>query len=301
MSTFKQRLQRTFRKALRPLLEEYFPEKKQFNDASAQVLLRMNYQQRLLQKLPLPTFDDVEFRAYSQTGEDGILLYVFSVLGVTNKRVLEICAGNGIECNAANLLINHGWHGLLFDGNDINVKIARDYYAGSKDTPVIGPKCVHAWLTKENINSLIEEHGFAGEPDLLSLDIDGNDYWLWEAMTCISPRVVILEYENAWGPHRAVTQAYKADSHWKPHPLSLPTCGASLAAFVKLGQRKGYRLVGCNRMCFNAIFVRNDVGTDILPEVSPETCFSHPIAQYRMNVVNENQHLLPTAQNWVDV
>jgi hypothetical protein len=301
MSTFKQRFQRSLRKAIRPLLEEYFPEKKQFNDSSTQVLLRMHYQQRLHQKLPMPKFDDVEFRAHSQTGEDGILLFVFSVLGATNKRVLEVCAGNGYECNAANLIINHGWQGLLFDGNQGNIDAANEYYLACKDTPLLRPNCVHAWLTTDNMDALIQEHGFAGEVDLLSLDIDGNDYWLWQSMECVSPRVVILEYENAWGPHRAVTQAYKPDSVWKPHPLSLPTAGASLSAFVKLGRRKGYRLVGCNRMCYNAVFVRNDVGADILPEISTEACFSYPVAQKRMSTVEENQDIIDTVQYWVDV
>src|SRR5215831_18093539 len=82
-----------------------------------QVLLRQQYRELANRGGPLPDFADVEFRCNSQNGEDGILLYIFSLIGMTTHMALEICAGDGIECNAANLILNHGFHGLLFDGN----------------------------------------------------------------------------------------------------------------------------------------------------------------------------------------
>ena len=92
-----------------------------------QVLLRLQYQDLARRRVDLPTLEDVEFRCHSQNGEDGILLYIFALLGTTNRKVVEICAGDGIECNAANLLVNHGWNGLLFDGDDEQIARGRAF------------------------------------------------------------------------------------------------------------------------------------------------------------------------------
>jgi hypothetical protein len=215
---------------------------------------------------------DSGFRCFSQSDEDGLLLYVFSLVGTTNKRVVEICAGDGIECNASNLIVNHGWSGLLFDGNEQNIAVGNRFYARIRDTYGRAPILVHAWITAEKVNSLVAHHQFDGEIDLLSLDLDGMDYWIWKALTCVRPRVVILEFTPRWGPYQTVTLPYKPD--FRLDFEREPWChGASLGAFVKLGRERGYRLVGTNRFGFNAIFVRNDVGQNVLAEVSPAECF----------------------------
>ena len=225
-------------------------------------------------KIYLPKIEDVGFRVFSQNDEDGILLYIFSLIGTSNKKVVEICCGNGIQCNAANLIINHGWHGLLFDGNEVNIKIGRAFYSQCADTFLFPPIFVHAWIDAKNINSLILDHGFKGEVDLLSIDMDGIDYWIWKAIECINPRVVVLEFQDIWGTDKSVTIPYKPDfNRMDIHP---DYCGASLPAFVKLGHEKGYRLVGCNRYGFNAFFIRSDIGEDVFPEISPVQCFKHP-------------------------
>jgi hypothetical protein len=129
----------------------------------------------------------------------------------------------------------------------------------------------------ENVNSLISDNGFAGDVDLLSLDIDGMDYWVWRALLCISPRVVILEFNPVWGPDRAVSIPYQADYRldFSRYPYY---AGGSLSAFVKLGREKGYRFVGTQRLGFNALFIRSGVGEDLLPEISPRQFFErHPI------------------------
>jgi hypothetical protein len=143
---------------------------------AVQLLLRQKYRELLHNHLPLPELGDTEFRCFSQNGEDGILLYIFSILGTTNRRVVEISAGDGIECNSANLIINHGWHGLLFDGDEQNISRGKDFYAKCQDTFAAPPTQVASWVTAENVNSLIADNGFAGDVDLLSLDIDGMDY-----------------------------------------------------------------------------------------------------------------------------
>lgn len=271
-------------------------ERKQIDEIGSvgkgmQLLLALKYQEMRHASVPLPRFADVEFRAYSQNGEDGILLYLFSLLGTADKTCVEICAGNGIECNCANLLINHGWTGLLVDGNPANVEEGRRFYARSRDTFSWPPLFLHSWVTAENVNALIARSGLCGDIDLLSLDMDGMDYWVWRAITCVRPRVVMLEYEATWGPQRSLTRPYRSDFATD----GLPYAGASLAAFIKLGRAKGYRLVGCNRYCFNAVFLREDVGPDLFPEVPASSCFDHP----RFQVLTSEQ--IARDGQWIEV
>lgn len=245
-----------------------------------QLNLMLAYQQLLRDKHPLPTFDQVEFRCFSQNGEDGILHFIFSLIGTTNKRCVEACAGDGIECNTANLVVNHGWLGLMFDGNERNVKRGNYFYKTMRSTSVWSPRFVKAWITAENINTLIESNGFSGEIDLLSLDMDGVDWWVWKALTVVQPRVVVLEYKHIWGPDASVTVPYSPDFYAGKDGKSVYYNGASLAAFVKLARERNYRLIGVERLGFNAFFLRNDIGMDIFPEVSPQACFDHPMNQW---------------------
>ena len=237
-----------------------------------QVQLRLQYQSLVRQGCDLPSFADVEFKCFSQNGEDGILLYLFSLIGADYRTAVEICAGDGIECNAANLIVNHGWQGLLFDADREQVARGAAFYAACRTTWVSPPTFVQAWITAENVNTLVGSHGPPGPVDLLSLDIDGNDYWVWNALDCIQPRVVVLEFNGSCGPDRSIAMSYDPD-----YRLDLATppyrCGASLAAFAKLGRVKGYRLVGVQSFGFNAFFVREGIGEDVLPEVSPGECY----------------------------
>ncbi|NDJ61548.1 MAG: hypothetical protein GYB67_10515, partial [Chloroflexi bacterium] len=139
-----------------------------------QIQLRQHYQ-ALLNTNPalLPALHETEFRIYSQHGEDGIIHYIFSIIGATTKRCVEICAGDGIQCNSANLIIHHGWDGLLFDGDAKNVERGRRFYQVTPDTISYPPVFELAWITRDNINDLIRRAGFAGEVDLLTIDIDG--------------------------------------------------------------------------------------------------------------------------------
>src|SRR5262249_16934111 len=133
---------------------------------------------------------------------------------------------------------------------------------------------VHAWIEAENVNALVVEYGFAGEIDLLALDLDGVDYWIWKALTCVQPRVIVLEYQDIWGPDKAVTVPYRRDfDRMAVHPDYF---GASVSVFVKVGREKGYRLVGTNRYGYNAFFVRSGLAEDILPEIPVSVCFDHP-------------------------
>ena len=198
------------------------------------------------------------------------------MIGTTNKCAIETCAGVGFESNCANLILNHGWYGLLFDGDANNVAVGRNFFASNPRTSSKPPKCVQAWITKDNINGLISENGIKGEIDLLTIDVDGNDYWIWDAIECVQPRVVVVECQaNNWGADRAVTMPYQEDFVWDlSHGSGEVYCGASLPAFVNLGKKKGYRLVGVERHGFNAFFIRNDIRSGVLPERSAEECLN---------------------------
>ena len=248
-------------------------------DVCAQLQLMMTYRRAVEEGRPLPAPADVGFKAFSQTNEDGILLFIFSVVGVANRRCVEICAGDGLECNTANLIINHGWHGLLVDGDTRLVDRGVRFYAKLPQTKVFPPRFVQSWVTRSSINAVVTGNGFSGEVDLLSLDLDGIDYWIWEALDAVSPRVVVVEYQDILGPERVWTVPYADDFSWRDYPTTngVPNlAGASLAAYVALARRKGYRLVAVNRYGYNAFFVKNGLADDLLKEILAHNCFDHP-------------------------
>ena len=246
------------------------------NEVAAQRVLMHQY--RLLAAKGnewLPCIRDVGFRKYSQFEEDGILLYIFSPISPINRKCVEICAGNGRQCNTANLIINHGWWGHLFDGNAQNVKAGVNFFSKNKDTCFYPPLFTRAWITAENVNAQIEKSGVSGPIDFLSLDIDGMDYWIWKAISVIEPRVVVCETHNPIPPDRALTVPYDPGFIFESENFR----GASLAAMCKLGRDKGYRLIGTHRFGFNAFFIKNGVGEAFFPEVDTASCVNDPYSE----------------------
>jgi len=223
----------------------------------------------------LPGFKDVGFRKYSQFEEDGILLYIFALIRPINRKCVEICAGNGRQCNTANLIINHGWWGHLFDGSEQQSKAGVEWYSKNKDTFLYPPRFTNAWITVEDVNDQIERSGVSGPIDLLSLDIDGMDYWVWKAITIIEPQVVVCETNNGIPPEKALTVAYEPGFVFESENF----LGASLAAMCKLGREKGYRLIGSHRFGFNAFFMKNGLGEEFFPAVDPASCVGDPYSE----------------------
>lgn len=219
---------------------------------------------------------DCGFRVFSQFEEDGKILFILASIGMKNSRFVEIGADDGLNSNCANLALNFGWSGLFVDGNIRSVNRGRYFY--KKYPHPHGDKPVfHAGkVTRENINEILEQYGFIGEVDLLSIDIDGNDYWIWDAIDVMSPRIVIIETHIIYEEKDIVVPYDPEYSFPGRHPQYH---GASPVAMVKLASRKGYRLVGANQLGFNFIFVRNDEGAAILREVSISEVLNHPSAQ----------------------
>ena len=240
-----------------------------------------------------------ELRVYSQNGEDGILLYIFSKIGVTNRTFVEFGVGEGKQCNTANLCLNLGWRGLMMDSSRPHVYSALRYYRhlgkGAADV-----KILHCNVTAENINSTLLQNGLGGDIDLLSIDIDGNDYWVWKAIDAIAPRVVVIEYNPLLGHTQSLTVKYDPNfDRFGIHSSGIHH-GASLAAMERLGSTKGYTLVGCDSSGVNAFFVRRDLARGKISAVSPEDAY-YPSARWSSKLSLEKQFDLADSLDFIKV
>jgi len=224
----------------------------------------------------LPPFGSTGFKVFSQFEEDGLLLYLFSLIGEGSKTFIEIGANDGINSNCSNLAIHFGWSGLFFEGDERLIKRGRKFYAKTPTPYHPKPKYVQAIIKAENINELIEQNGLKGDIELLSIDIDGNDYWVWNALTVVKPKVVIIETHTEFGTENIVVPYDPNYMYPGKHPVYH---GASVIAMNKLAQRKGYRLVGANDLGINQIYIREDLLVNEVPTVTPESTLWHPIAK----------------------
>ncbi|MFN3665791.1 MAG: hypothetical protein ACK4S0_06520 [Sediminibacterium sp.] len=193
-----------------------------------------------------------EFQAFSQVGDDGIIEEIFKRIGVTNQYFIEFGVEDGTETNSTYLLYK-GWKGLWMDGSEANIKAIHQHC--SKAIARGDLKAIQAFITAENIEFLFQQAGVPTEPDLLSIDIDRNDLYVWKAINQYKPRVVIVEYNAVFRPGCEFVVDYDAAAMWD----GSSNTGASLDAFCKLGESKGYKLVGCCFAGVNAYFVREDL------------------------------------------
>lgn len=266
------------------------------NSTVSQLVLKNSYQSGCLQRQF--SLADAGFKIFSQHEEDGIIWYIFSLIGHTNKKCLEMCCGTGFESNTANLIVNHFWTGLLFDGDKTNVQVARRFFGSHKNTRIFPPKVIQAWITAENINQLIEKNGFKGEIDLFSLDVDGVDYYLMKNLEIISPRVIVLEFNHLLGFEKSLSIPYDSSFVAEFSADGSDYAGASLPAFVKLLRQKNYRFIGTNRFATNAFFIRNDIVCSALEEiVDLSLCFKHDRAVYGM----QERYKRIAHKPWVEV
>jgi hypothetical protein len=205
-----------------------------------------------------------EFQVYSQWGEDGAIQWLLSRLRGVEKVFVEFGVESYTEANTRFLLVEHNWTGLVMDASAENLaRLRGDPVFWRHD---LRAEC--AMVTRENVNGLLARNGIEGEIGLLSIDIDGNDYWVWDAITAIAPAIVVIEYNARFGPERAVTIPYDPAFLRSAAHYSCIYYGASLAALTRLGNRKGYALVGCNRAGNTAFFVRRD---RLPPELAEKT------------------------------
>lgn len=218
------------------------------------LLLGKSQSTHLRQLQAADCFPEAEFKVFSQFGDDGIIQYLLQALDIAPQTFIEFGVEDYTEANTRFLLMNNNWRGLVMDGSGSHIEAIRQssLYWKHDLTPV------HAWITPDNINTLIADSGFSGKLGILSIDVDGNDFYVWQAIHVVEPLVVIAEYNSVFGPDLPIsipqqddfcrTQAHYSNLYW----------GCSLSALHYLASKKGYALIGCNSAGNNAYFVRKD-------------------------------------------
>lgn len=197
---------------------------------------------------------DAEFKVFSQWGDDGIIQYLVHQLKLKFEKFVEFGVQNYRESNTRFLLMNNNWEGLVIEGDKKCIDfIIRDYIYWR-----YALKAVHAFINKDNINKILKENHFSDEIGLLSIDIDGNDYWIWNAVHEVEPIIVIIEYNGLFGDQHSITVPYDPQFIRTQAHYSNLYWGTSLKALCLLAAKKGYEFVGSNSNGNNAYFVRKD-------------------------------------------
>jgi hypothetical protein len=206
------------------------------------------------------------FKMFSQNDEDGIIQEIVRRIGPAGRTFVEFGVQNGFQCNTAKLLIE-GWRGLWIEANAGAVAQMRKHFKSFLADRAL--TLVQGRVTAENINAILADAGVTGEIDMLGIDIDGNDYWIWKAIEVVRPRLVVIEYNASLCPPLSLVVPYDPARTW----LGDNYFGASLEALVRLGAAKGYRIVGCSFAGVNAFFVRDDLCGELFLE--PATADEH--------------------------
>lgn len=200
------------------------------------------------------------YKVYSQNDEDGIIAEIFRRIGDTDRRFVEFGVGIGLESNS-HFLLHKGWSGLWIEANSEVCKDIRTAFAGPLEAGQL--TLLNAFVDKDNINDLIAvQGGISGSIDMLSIDIDGNDYWIWSVISSVQARVVVIEYNAKFPPDFEWVLSYNDKHNWQGGD----EYGASLKALEVLGRRLGYRLVATCYRGVNAFFVREDLCGSQFPE-----------------------------------
>ncbi|MDR0455006.1 MAG: hypothetical protein LBH05_09370 [Deferribacteraceae bacterium] len=202
----------------------------------------------------------MEFKVFSQWGEDGIIDWLLRQLPEVPEVFIEFGVEDYSESNTRFLLKNRNWRGLVFDSSEKNITHIKNMNLCVNYDLQAKP----AFITRENVNSLFSESGITGEIGLLSIDIDGNDYWIWESIACISPAIVVCEYTSHFGDIYPISIQYDPHFTRQRAHYSLQYAGASLPALKHLAAKKGYAFVGTTKTGPNAFFVRDDLFSNLL-------------------------------------
>ncbi|MCL1946871.1 MAG: hypothetical protein FWF51_06960 [Chitinivibrionia bacterium] len=209
------------------------------------------------------------FKVYSENDEDGIIEEIFNRIKTVSKTFVEFGVQNGLVSNG-HYLLHKGWKGLWIEAKGKSVNEIRRLFKKPIDDKRL--TIINSFITKDNINNIIEEKGkISGEIDLLSIDIDGNDYWVWEAIKCVSPRVVVIEYNAKFPPNFEWVMEYDLNHIWQRDDKQ----GASLKSLELLGSKLGYQLVATNVRGVNAFFVKQNLANDLF--------FKPPVAEKLYN------------------
>ncbi|HLP51895.1 MAG TPA: hypothetical protein VK154_13495 [Chitinophagales bacterium] len=209
---------------------------------------------QLLSNNSISNIQDAEFQVFSQWGDDGIIQYLINKVGVKNKTFIEFGVQDYSESNTRFLLMNNNWKGLIIDSDkQFMDSVKHDAMYWRHD---LTAHC--AFITVENVNSLFTDNGFKGNIGILSVDIDGNDYWVWENISSVDADIVIVEYNSLFGGKHAITVPYNPSFYRGNAHYSHLYWGTSVKALCHLAEKKGYIFVGCNSNGNNTYFVKKE-------------------------------------------
>lgn len=212
---------------------------------------------------------DYEFKVFSQWGEDGILQFLTANLAIPNRTFIEFGVEDFYESNCRFLMMKDLWEGFVIDGSPSHIAALKsaDFYWKYPLTAQA------SFITRENVATLLQQSGFEKDLGILSIDIDGVDYYVLDALAEWRPRILVVEYNGIFGMSRPVSVPYSANFQRNAqHPSNL-YYGASLAAFYHLTSLRGYALVGVNSAGSNAFFVRRELLNDRVRESSLTGCY----------------------------
>ncbi len=214
---------------------------------------------------------DYEFKIFSQWGEDGIIQYLIKSIKIKNKTFIEFGVEDFFESNCRFILMKDDWKGFVIDGSKFNILRLKNSYFYWKYHLV----AVKQFITKENIDATLEMSGFDEDLGILSIDLDGNDYYVLEQINKFKPRILICEFNSIFGAIRKISVPYDPTFIRNKAHYSNLYWGASLSAITYLADKKGYALVGTNSASCNAFFVRKDLINDNVHVVTAENAYSN--------------------------
>ena len=240
--------------------------KQQIYYEEQKLLLAKLLVENVKRKSAITSLRDVEFKVFSQWGDDGIIQWLINNLEIPDKTFIEFGVEDYRESNTRFLMMNDNWSGFVMDGsrdNVLKIQNSEYYWKYALDAKAVFIDC-------DNINNLISSQGFHEEVGLLHIDIDGNDYWIWKAINVIIPSIVIMEYNSVFGLDRSITIPYGKNFYRTKAHYSNLYFGASLKILHHLASQKDYAFIGCNSAGNNAYFVRRDKLNNIVKEISLE-------------------------------
>jgi len=198
---------------------------------------------------------DIEFQVYSQWGEDGIIDWLINKYPEIPKSFLEIGTQDYKESNTRFLLINKNWNGFIIEADKAAVKDIKSQRIYWKHNL----RAINEFITKDNINNVIKKFNIPKKIGLLSLDIDGVDYWVLKKLSALDPSIIVCEYNSLFGQKKSVTVPYKSNFIRSKEHYSNLYYGASINAFIDLMKKKNYFLIGTNSAGNNAFFVKKNI------------------------------------------
>ena len=214
--------------------------------------------------------NDYEFKIFSQFGEDGIIQYLIKNVAIEHEIFIEFGVEDYLESNTRFLMMNNNWSGFVMDASDEKMERlkSQNWYWRYQLTQ----KAV--FIDKDNINNLLSSTGFANI-GLLSIDLDGNDYHIFNEidLSKLNPAIIVLEYNSVFGIDRLITVPYNKNYNRTKSHYSNLFFGASLPALNYVASKRGYSLVGCNLSGNDAFFVRKDLLNEKVVELSVEKAY----------------------------